>query len=63
MENSNDPGFTLTFDPSLGEPVLDHLDWASLTGPHLRFAERVGLAVRYHPEVAGFAGLADPHDP
>src|SRR6185503_15112262 len=30
--------------------VLDRVTWASLTGPHARFAERNGRAIRYHPE-------------
>jgi len=37
--------------------VLDHVAWAALTGPHARFAEGVGLAARYHPEVSPFAAV------
>jgi ribosomal protein S18 acetylase RimI-like enzyme len=43
--------------------VLDNAAWASLTGPHARFAERHGRAVRYPADVAGFHALADPADP
>lgn len=50
-------------DGSLGEPVLDNPTWASLTGPHARFAERVGSAVRYRPEVGPFLALLDHGDP
>lgn len=42
--------------------ILDHPAWASLTGHHARFAERLGRAVRYHPDVAPFVALADPAD-
>jgi GNAT superfamily N-acetyltransferase len=54
---------TMVVDPSLGDPVLDNAPWASLTGPHRRFAERRGGAVRYSPDVAPFVALADPRDP
>ena len=40
---------------------LDNPTWASLTGPHRRFAERHGQVLRYHPEVSPF--LALPHEP
>jgi ribosomal protein S18 acetylase RimI-like enzyme len=53
----------LTADPALGDPVLDNAAWAALNGPHQRFAERVGLAARYHPDVAPFVALADHRDP
>lgn len=53
-----------TPDPTLGDPVLDEIVWASLTGPHHRnLAERHGSAARYHPDVAPFVALADPADP
>jgi ribosomal protein S18 acetylase RimI-like enzyme len=42
--------------------VLDAVTWASLTGPHARFAERRGRAVRYRPDIAPFAALEDPGD-
>jgi ribosomal protein S18 acetylase RimI-like enzyme len=42
--------------------VLDGVVWASLTGPHAQFAERLGGAVRYPAEISPFAGLADPGD-
>lgn len=50
-------------DASLGEPVLDNPTWASLTGPHARFAQRVGNAVRYRPDVGPFLALLDHRDP
>jgi len=34
--------------------------WAALTGPHRRFAERRGGAVRYRPDVAPFASVDSP---
>lgn len=52
-----------TPDPTIGDPILDNAAWAALTGPHHRFAERVGLAARYDPEVSQFVALADHHDP
>ena len=48
--------------PAAGH-ILDDAIRASLAGAHARFAQRHGLAVRYHPEVAGFTALDDPHDP
>ena len=50
-------------DPTLGDKVLDNAAWSALTGPHQRFAQRVGLAVRYDPEVSPFVALADHHNP
>ncbi|MCE7001113.1 GNAT family N-acetyltransferase [Saccharothrix sp. S26] len=41
---------------------LDNPAWASLTGPHARFAERHGRALRYRPDVATFAALPDRPD-
>jgi ribosomal protein S18 acetylase RimI-like enzyme len=38
---------------------LDNPTWASLTGPHARFAERRGRVVRYPEDVAPFLGLPD----
>ncbi|MFJ9966100.1 GNAT family N-acetyltransferase [Streptomyces avermitilis] len=43
--------------------VLDNAAWAALTGPHARFAERVGHAARYPLDVSPFTALADPSDP
>jgi ribosomal protein S18 acetylase RimI-like enzyme len=40
---------------------LDNPTWASLTGPHARFAERQGRVLRYPEDVAPF--LALPDDP
>jgi ribosomal protein S18 acetylase RimI-like enzyme len=38
---------------------LDNPVWTSLTGPHKRFAERHGHAVRYLPDVAPFLAIPD----
>ena len=50
-------------DPRLGDAILDNAPWASLNGPHRRFAERRGGAARYLPDVAPFVALADHRDP
>jgi ribosomal protein S18 acetylase RimI-like enzyme len=42
---------------------LDNPVFAALTGPQSPFAEVTGGAVRYRPEVAPFAALADRDDP
>ncbi|MEE3851841.1 GNAT family N-acetyltransferase [Gordonia sp. LSe1-13] len=39
--------------------MLDNPAFAALTGPHTRFAERHGHAVRYRPEVCPMAALPD----
>ena len=44
------------------ERVLDRVTWASLTGPHARFAERHGRAIRYQPQIAPFVALEDQTD-
>ena len=54
---------SVTADPGLGEPILDNPAWASLTGPHIGFSERLGGAARYLPEVAPFVAVADHRDP
>ena len=36
---------------------LDRPTWSALTGPHARFAERHGRALRYPPAVSPFLGL------
>jgi len=54
---------TLRPDSTLGDVVLDDPAWASLTGPHRRFSERVGGAARYQIDVAPFVALADHRDP
>src|ERR1700685_1455212 len=54
-----------TQDPLLGSSdafALDHAAWASLTGPHARFAQIQGQAARYPPDVSPFVGLAPDHD-
>jgi hypothetical protein len=38
---------------------LDNPTWASLTGPHARFAERRGRVLRYAEDVAPFVALPD----
>ena len=53
---ANDPG-----GPRMASP-LDNPAWTSLTGPHARFAQRHGQALRYHPDVAPFAALPDRPD-
>ncbi|HEY3924476.1 MAG TPA: GNAT family N-acetyltransferase [Acidothermaceae bacterium] len=45
------------------EGLLDMPVWASLTGAHAHLAERNNGAVRYPPDVAPFAALADAADP
>ncbi|WP_449224403.1 GNAT family N-acetyltransferase [Amycolatopsis silviterrae] len=42
--------------------VLDNAAWASLTGPHAAFAERVGQAVRYPVDVSVFLAVPDEPD-
>ncbi|MFJ4844440.1 MULTISPECIES: GNAT family N-acetyltransferase [unclassified Streptomyces] len=49
--------------PAAPPHVLDNPAWAALTGPHARFAERVGLAARYPADVSPFTALSDPADP
>jgi ribosomal protein S18 acetylase RimI-like enzyme len=46
-----------------GEHVLDNVAWNALTGPHARFADRLGRAVRYDTDVAPFAAIEDRADP
>ncbi|MEV4296440.1 GNAT family N-acetyltransferase [Microbispora rosea] len=43
--------------------LLDNPAWASLTGPHARFAERYGGAVRYPDDVSPFFALPDDPGP
>jgi GNAT superfamily N-acetyltransferase len=50
-------------DAIADERLLDKPVWASLTGAHEYLAERKGGAVRYPPDVAPFAALADATDP
>jgi ribosomal protein S18 acetylase RimI-like enzyme len=38
--------------------LLDYPIWASLTGPHARFAEINGLAARFQPDVSPFTAVA-----
>lgn len=42
-----------------GYTPLDNPARAALTGPHARFAERVGTALRYQPDVCPMAALPD----
>ncbi|GGO28673.1 GNAT family N-acetyltransferase [Microbispora bryophytorum] len=43
--------------------LLDNPVWASLTGPHARFAERHGGALRYPDDVSPFFALPDDPRP
>ncbi|KAB8180375.1 GNAT family N-acetyltransferase [Microbispora catharanthi] len=43
--------------------LLDNPVWASLTGPHGRFAERRGSALRYPDDVSPFFALPDDPGP
>ncbi|GAB3893673.1 GNAT family N-acetyltransferase [Microbispora bryophytorum] len=43
--------------------LLDNPVWASLTGPHARFAERHGSALRYPDDVSPFFALPDDPGP
>ena len=40
---------------------LDNPIWAALTGPHARFAEARGAAVRYRPDLSPFHAIGGPH--
>ncbi|GAB87481.1 GNAT family N-acetyltransferase [Gordonia rubripertincta] len=42
-----------------GSTPLDNPAHAALSGPHAQFAERVGTALRYHPDVCPMAALPD----
>jgi ribosomal protein S18 acetylase RimI-like enzyme len=42
--------------------TLDNPVWHSLVGPHARFAQHKGPAVRYQPDVTPFAALPDEPD-
>ena len=42
--------------------TLDHAAWASLTGPHRRFAETHGQAARYPVDVSPFVAVSPDHD-
>jgi ribosomal protein S18 acetylase RimI-like enzyme len=42
---------------------LDNVVWAALTGPQARFAQRLGRAARFEPDVSPFLGMADTRDP
>lgn len=43
--------------------VLDNPVWASLTGPHARFAQRHGRAIRYPAQIAPFFAIPPEPDP
>jgi ribosomal protein S18 acetylase RimI-like enzyme len=45
---------------ALAPGVLDNPVYASLTGPHRHFAQRLNGCVRYPTEVSAFAGFASP---
>jgi ribosomal protein S18 acetylase RimI-like enzyme len=42
---------------------LDNVVWSALTGPQARFAQRLGRAARFDPDVSPFLGMADTGDP
>jgi ribosomal protein S18 acetylase RimI-like enzyme len=42
--------------------LLDNAVWHSLAGAHQEFAERVGQAARYDPNVSVFGGLGDDRE-
>ncbi|WP_236796090.1 GNAT family N-acetyltransferase [Amycolatopsis sp. GM8] len=46
----------------MNDVILDNAAWASLTGPHARFAERHGQAARYPVAVAPFLAVAPDPD-
>ncbi|MBT0768709.1 GNAT family N-acetyltransferase [Kineosporia sp. J2-2] len=48
--------------PFLAPPVLDHLSWHSLNGPHAHLAEVHGRARRYHPDFAAYSALHPDRD-
>ncbi|WP_425559753.1 GNAT family N-acetyltransferase [Kitasatospora terrestris] len=52
----------VTISPHPPHP-LDNPAWAALTGPHARFAERVGRAARYPLDVSPFTAFSDQADP
>jgi len=49
------PGHAAPMDDDLDNPI-----WAALTGPHARFAETRGAAVRYHPDISPFHAIGGP---
>ncbi|MFJ2812781.1 GNAT family N-acetyltransferase [Streptomyces sp. NPDC087294] len=63
MTTSREAETPLTTGEAPVTHVLDNPAWAALTGPHAHLAERVGRAVRYPVDVAGFHALADQDDP
>ncbi len=50
-----------TVPTSPDDPRLENPAYAALSGPHARFAQRSGRALRYEPEIAPF--LALPSEP
>lgn len=57
------PALRARQDPTIGDAVLDNATWAALTGPQAPFAQRIGRAARYHPEIGPFVALEDHRDP
>jgi len=49
--------------PTSDAAVLDNPAWASLNGPHARFAERKGRIVRYPVDVSPFLAIPDDFRP
>ncbi len=52
----------MTEDP-IQPHILDRVVWASLIGPHAKFAEINGKARRYPLEVSPFGAIEDPYNP
>ena len=46
----------------MDDGVLDNAVWHSLAGNHREFAESIGAAAHYHPDVSVFTALADDTD-
>ncbi|GAA2602086.1 GNAT family N-acetyltransferase [Dactylosporangium fulvum] len=47
----------------MDDSILDSPVWAALSGPHRRFAETVGQAARYQPDVSPFVAVAPTAGP
>jgi ribosomal protein S18 acetylase RimI-like enzyme len=48
--------------PPVDETPLDNAAWSSLTGPHAHFAETVGQARRYPPDISPFVAVPSAVD-
>jgi ribosomal protein S18 acetylase RimI-like enzyme len=47
---------------TVGADTLEHAVWATLTGPHRRFAEVHGQAARYPVDISPFVAVSPDHD-